>query len=718
MTTRDPRVGAWLLAFVLGACFDGGFSEGRPCASDFDCGPGLSCEGGICGQGCGNGKLEPGEECDDGNTDNSDDCTTECRGATCGDGFVWTGQEQCDDGNQIDSDGCSNACVGATCGDGVLQTGEECDDGNADDADACTSECREATCGDGHVYAGAEDGTGAEACDDGNDNNSDACVACELAACGDGYVYAGDEDGAGAEPCDDGNDDDDDACVACELAYCGDGFVRAGFEFCDDGNDAFLDGCTPSCETECTEDCQHGFFCRSDDSCASGSCDEGSSTCVGSFTLESAGDHVCVIMEPGTSAEAVRCWGEGVGGRIGYGDPFDIGDDEAPVCAGRSAYYQPEDAPAVDLLAGPVEAMSLGATFSCALIDAELPGDRRVRCWGREGTLGFADDDQSVGDHPPCPLGTGTCDAWKDVAFGDEVTRVDALPPTGGLDHMCALVSAQGASGRVYCWGYNATGQLGNGGSGDNDGPSEVLLPAPVSFAGDPEIVALDLGWQFSCAVLEGAREVRCWGLNSLGQSGGCCYYHYQSPLNIAIPLALELDETIEEISLGAAFACVRLNTGNLRCWGAGNSGQLGQGVSESVELDMGDPIPEIDFASAGLSPVQLETGENHTCVRFVDGKVRCWGANDRGQLGNGSFDDQNDALSAPDVIDLPGPAEQLAVGNEHTCVMLEDQTIYCWGRNHHGQLGTGEPTLFASASPIGPVLYHDVAAFAANACP
>jgi cysteine-rich repeat protein len=106
--------------------------------------------------GCGDGFVDPGEECDDGNADDTDSCTSACRFARCGDGIVWKGVEGCDDGNGVDSDGCRNHCAVPTCGDGVVQAGEECDDGNADDTDGCTSRCFFAKCGDGFVHAGVE----------------------------------------------------------------------------------------------------------------------------------------------------------------------------------------------------------------------------------------------------------------------------------------------------------------------------------------------------------------------------------------------------------------------------------------------------------------------------------------------------------------------------------------------------------------------------------
>ncbi|HAA53334.1 MAG TPA: hypothetical protein DCE42_01180, partial [Myxococcales bacterium] len=179
---------------------------------------------------------QPGEECDDGNTNNNDECLNTCLTPTCGDGFVQKGKEECDDGNRDNNDACTNTCKVAVCGDGAIQRGvEACDDGNKDDNDTCTSKCALPTCGDGVVQAGEE-------CDDGNTNNTDGCTdTCIKGTCGDGIVQTGEE-------CDDGNKNNADACLdTCKKASCGDGLVQKGVELCDDGNQDDQDGCTKTC---------------------------------------------------------------------------------------------------------------------------------------------------------------------------------------------------------------------------------------------------------------------------------------------------------------------------------------------------------------------------------------------------------------------------------------------------------------------------------------
>ncbi len=186
---------------------------------------------------CGNGVMNEGESCDDGNFTNGDGCTDSC---TVEPGYA------CDGG----------ACA-TVCGDGLVAGGEQCDDHNTDDGDGCSSSCTEedgfscsgapstcsTTCGDTIV-------AGSEACDDGGE--SETCNAtCTASVCGDSVRNA-----TAGEACDDGNDSNNDGCMnTCELPVCGDGYVRAGVEACDDGNAASGDGCSSTCTVETAFTC-------------------------------------------------------------------------------------------------------------------------------------------------------------------------------------------------------------------------------------------------------------------------------------------------------------------------------------------------------------------------------------------------------------------------------------------------------------------------------
>lgn len=198
---------------------------------------------------CGNGIVEPGENCDDHNNRDDDYCGNDCLtvNGACGDNIKQK-YEKCDDGNTDSGDYCSADCqtVTGACGDGVIQTGETCDDGDDNGKYGfCTLICDGAGlgCGDG-VLQGIY-----ERCDDGNIVDGDYCsVDCQTitGVCGDGTIQIG-------ETCDDGNRDDDDYCSAdCQTqnGSCGDG-IRQSFEECEDGN-AFTDNCIYGNTSGCT----------------------------------------------------------------------------------------------------------------------------------------------------------------------------------------------------------------------------------------------------------------------------------------------------------------------------------------------------------------------------------------------------------------------------------------------------------------------------------
>ncbi len=277
-TVRVSICALGFLALVIG-CGRTGLAPGD---AEIEGGGGEGATGGAGGSGgsggaggaCGNSKVDPGEQCDDGNKIETDTCLSACKDARCGDGFVRQGVEACDDGNTNDNDGCTNACALASCGNGVLDPGEDCDDANFNDSDACLSTCLFAFCGDGFVWSGFEP------CDDGNVSNNDACLnGCVPAFCGDGFVWAG------VEECDDANQNPFDGCrTNCVLPFCGDGIVDAG-EQCDDGNANQFDGCHNDCTIAF---CGDGFVDPGEE------CDDGNASnsdgCVAGCDLAECGD--------------------------------------------------------------------------------------------------------------------------------------------------------------------------------------------------------------------------------------------------------------------------------------------------------------------------------------------------------------------------------------------------------------------------------------------
>jgi len=208
----------------------------------------------LFARACGNGTLDAGEQCDDGNVLSCDGCSSACQTEpplVCGDGILVAGCEACDDGNLVDGDGCDSNCTRTACGNAIVTAGEQCDDGNRRSCDGCSSTCQNEpgfVCGDGVRNPNCGEG-----CDDGNLVDGDGCDSnCRPTGCGNGIVTAG-------EQCDDGNTYNCDGCSSTcqnELGFrCGDGILNATCEQCDDGNRTAGDGCDSYCRTE------HCFVC-------------------------------------------------------------------------------------------------------------------------------------------------------------------------------------------------------------------------------------------------------------------------------------------------------------------------------------------------------------------------------------------------------------------------------------------------------------------------
>jgi cysteine-rich repeat protein len=491
---------------------------------------------------CGDGEVQAGEDCDDGNQDDTDECLSTCAAAACGDGEVQAGVEPCDDGNQSDDDLCLTGCVLASCGDGFVGPGEACDDGNPADDDGCTNACALPSCGDGALQ-------GAEECDDGNDVNDDECLStCLTASCGDNVVQAG------VEACDDANDLDTDECPGtCQLATCGDGFVQEGVEGCDDANDLDDDGCVDGCKLA---SCGDGFVQAGAEVCDDGNlvdedgCQSDCTQTPGVTQVATGWYHTCALTTDGD----VRCWGRNNYGQLGQGNTVQIGDDELP-----------STIPPVDI-GTKAQALVAGENHTCALVEGG-----KVRCWGRAnaGQLGLAAVN-NIGDNEQ---------PWSvsDVPLGLTATALAA-----GRDHTCALVEG----GKVRCWGASTYGQLGHGNVnnvGDNETPASA---GDVDIGGVATHIAA--GEYHSCALLDDGK-IRCWGYGTNGTLGYGNVNHIgddEAPGSVG-PISLGANAT--SITAGRRHTCAITTDQSVRCWGLNSNGQLGL-VNTTTIGDNEDP--------------------------------------------------------------------------------------------------------------------------------
>jgi alpha-tubulin suppressor-like RCC1 family protein len=368
---------------------------------------------------------------------------------------------------------------------------------------------------------------------------------------------------------------------------------------------------------------------------------------VESVTYIAAGSSdSCAVAGP---TAALLCWGTNNVGQLGTGS---FTDESTPTPASG--------------LTG-VQQVSLGIDFGCAI--ASIPQVTAL-CWGDNGGSG--------------KLGNGTfnqpsSDPFPGVVFGL------SQPPAGGAggpvqistgsDHACVVMT----TGVVQCWGEGSDGRLGDGTTLDRDIPTPVV-GLPLSAASVSDVTA---GAATGCAIT-GDLAVRCWG-QYVGDGGNELTVHTS---------AVPVQQAATQVSAGDG-GCALVHAGGFKtevwCWGSDKNGQIGDGVTGT---DAKKPRMVKNLAN----PQYVSNGYGDNCALVHNGGARCWGANGYGQLGNGTTTDTN--VPVP-VSGLPLNLAQIAAGFEHTCALLKDGTVRCWGHNNHGQLGNGSTSDSSTPVPV-----------------
>ncbi len=186
-------------------------------------------------------------------------------------------------------------------------------------------------------------------------------------------------------------------------------------------------------------------------------------------------------------------------------------------------------------------------------------------------------------------------------------------------------------------------------------------------------------GDEFTCALL-GDGAVKCWGLGESGQHGDGAFTQFS-----AVPVAVSGLSGAIALAGGYTHACTLLGDGSMRCWGGNVHGQLGDGTT--ADPATGPPGSATTVVVSGIAgAVAITTGAFHTCAVLWDGTVQCWGNNDQGQLGDGTIT----SSSIPRTVSGITTAVAISGGGAHTCAGLRDGTLACWGDNEFGQLGDG----------------------------
>lgn len=411
-----------------------------------------------------------------------------------------------------------------------------------------------------------------------------------------------------------------------------------------------------------------------------------SATVVPSPARLAIGDtHTCVILATGR----VKCWGfngNGTqsatypGGMLGLGDLLERGDGPGEMGSALAA---------VDLGVGKTAtAIALGASHTCAILD-----DGKVKCWGfgRSGQLGLGDTKKR---------GAATSD------MGDALPTIDlgvgrtATAIAAGWEHTCAILD----NGNVKCWGNNGQGSLGLGDSdnrGDSPGEMGDAL-ANINLGAGRTAKMIGAGRQFSCAILDND-TVKCWGQNEDGRLGlGNTNYRgaFLSGMGDALP-ALDFGpgKTAKALGVGAAHACVILSDNTVRCWGRNANAQLGLGDTSargSGAGEMGNALAAVDLGSGRTAKGTPAVGYDHTCVILDNDRLKCWGWNVDGGLGLGDAtargSDSSEMGDGLKFVELGvGRTVKAVAAGIHTCALLDNDKVKCWGNNGWGSLGLGD---------------------------
>lgn len=259
----------------------------------------------------------------------------------------------------------------------------------------------------------------------------------------------------------------------------------------------------------------------------------------------------------------------------------------------------------------------------------------------------------------------------------------------------CATLVA----GQAKCWGRGDEGRLGRG-TGE---ASDEVWAAAADFVslGFPATEVVTNGAQTFALLADG--RVRAFGVNS-GQELGLGHPETvgddETPSDASVSTVVPLAGPSQQVVAGEEFACARLDDGRVQCWGRGDAGQLGRdagpGVHGPEDVSLGGPVVEI---TAGVA---------HACARRQTGAIRCWGLGDRGQLGYGVAALPGSTPASVGDVPLGGVATAVVAGGDHTCALLLDGQVRCWGDNEYGQLGYGHTLVIGDDET--PAMVGDVA--------
>lgn len=300
----------------------------------------------------------------------------------------------------------------------------------------------------------------------------------------------------------------------------------------------------------------------------------------------------------------------------------------------------------------------------------------------------------TCGEHATCRVDgdSPVCECQRGFVGDGSVCQPAVFAVAAGFEHSCALVG----EGRVRCWGSN-TAAMGLGFSELNGEVISGSTPAsqlPDIDLGDARTESISAGGHTTCVVLTSG-HVRCWGGNGHGEIGLIgvdTLGDDESPNSLAFNVDFGAELRVSQVVTGWMHTCVLFDNGKVRCWGLGQHGQLGNGnTTDWGSTEERSVANQTDVRLSGRA-VQVAVGQYHSCALLESGQVVCWGDNEYGQLGLGNTVNMGDNETALEAANL-GPdtkALQIGAGDDHTCALLDTGSVRCWGANYYGQLGLG----------------------------
>lgn len=317
-----------------------------------------------------------------------------------------------------------------------------------------------------------------------------------------------------------------------------------------------------------------------------------------------------------------------------------------------------------------------------------LTSNNRLLAWGRNdyGQVG----DATI-DHKYVPVDITTN---FNLGSGEKINQISL-----GSNHSAALTS----NNRVFAWGYNQAGQIGNNTTTNLSTPTEIT--SNFGLIGDEKIEKILLG-EFHSAALTSTHRVFFWGMNTVGQLGDGSTTNRIVPTDITSSFNLHVSESVLDLFLGSAHSAALTSENRIFTWGNNASGQLGDGTNQRKSLPT-----EI------TSNLNLTSGETITNIALRGGsslaltssnRVLVWGENGFGQLGDGT---NIGKLLATDITSQfqftsGETVAQISLGFGHSALLTSDGRFFIWGRNTFGQLGNGTdsdvnvPTIVQIPSP------------------